>query len=202
MSARLPNRLSRRFFNRPPEIVARSLLGKWLIRIVDGDPVGGMIVETEAYLARGDAASHSHRGPTPRNASMFKQPGTLYVYSIHAKYCLNATTQREGVGSAVLIRALEPTWGIEVMRRLRGREEITMLTRGPAMLCQALGIDRSHDAVDLITSPEVMILDAASIRLARVCQRPRIGIRSAAELPLRFFIRDHRMVSGPRREHL
>ena len=124
--------------------------------------LGGLIVETEAYLAADDPASHSHRGPTPRNRSMFAEPGTLYVYSIHAKYCMNAVTEAEGVGSAVLIRAMEPIWGIELMQFARGTEDRLRLCRGPAMLCQALSIDRSYDGSDISeTSSDLWISDVA-----------------------------------------
>ena len=130
--------------------VARDLLGMSLLRKINSRWIGGRIVETEAYLSNDDLASHSVRGQTPSNASMFGPPGTLYVYPIHAKYCLNAVTQPTGTGSAVLIRALEPIWGIKHMRRHRQTDDVARLTRGPAMLCQALDVDRSLDLADLV----------------------------------------------------
>ena len=111
------DRLPRSFYDRSPATVARELLGKALLRRLDGQWLGGWIVETEAYLSDGDLASHSARGRTRGNAAMFGPPGTLYVYPIHAKYCMNAVTESDGTGSAVLIRAMEPVWGIDRMRR-------------------------------------------------------------------------------------
>lgn len=172
--------------------------------------MGGLIVETEAYLSENDPASHSRRGPTPGNASMFGRPGTLYVYPIHAKYCMNAVTEQRGKGSAVLIRALEPIWGIEVMQQRRGQSELRRLTSGPAMLCQALQIDRRHDGIDLVANRRIRIAPVQTVRAAaagasrepdRVHCSPRIGISRAAELPLRFFLRHNRYVSGRRRDH-
>ena len=126
-------RLPLAFYERRTETVARDLLGKSLVRKVQGEHVGGIIVETEAYLSTEDPASHSARGHTPSNAAMFGRAGTLYVYPIHAKYCLNAVTESDGVGCAVLIRAIEPVWGVEAMQENRGVEDLRRLTRGPDM---------------------------------------------------------------------
>lgn len=175
--------------------MARELIGTLLIKTsADGQRIGGRIVETEAYLATGDPASHSARGPTKRNRSMFARAGTLYVYSIHAKYCLNASTEAEGIGSAVLIRALEPLWGLDAMRRARGQNSVRRLTGGPAMLCQALGVTTEHDGIDLVNCPWLGIYanpnedhgqpDSGRTRIA---VSGRIGISRGAELPLRFY---------------
>ena len=159
------DRLSRSFYDRPTDLVARELLGKALLRRLDGRWLGGWIVETEAYLPSGDLASHSARGKTPGNAAMFGPPGTLYVYPIHAKYCMNTVTEAEGFGSAVLIRAIEPVWGIEQMQENRGTDDLRRLSRGPAMLCQALGVDRSFDTVDLLDAKHIMIADRRLVAL-------------------------------------
>ncbi len=165
--------------------MAAQLIGHWCLRWTEGQWVGGMIIETEAYLAAGDEASHSRCGITKRNQSMFGDAAMLYVYSIHAKYCLNVVTERRNVGSAVLIRALWPTYGIELMQRLRGQTDPRRLTAGPAMICQALGVTTADDGIDLMTCD--------TIRFARNPRRdlvvhagPRIGISRSRDLPLRF----------------
>ena len=191
------NRLKRSFYARPTADVARELLGKALLRRINDQWIGGLIVETEAYLADEDLASHSARGKTRSNASMFARPGTLYVYPIHAKYCLNAVTEKEHVGCAVLIRAVEPVWGIEVMQHNRGYEDARRLTRGPAMLCQALAVDRSDDGVDLVGQQGTITIASQSIEpLLNVSCSPRIGLSKAIDHPLRFFVRNNPYVSG------
>ncbi|MBD53493.1 MAG: DNA-3-methyladenine glycosylase [Rubripirellula sp.] len=194
------NRLPHSFYDRDPVHVARELLGMSLLRKTRGKWIGGQIVETEAYLASGDAASHSARGKTAGNASMFGPPGTLYVYPIHAKYCLNAVTQSSGMGSAVLIRAIEPIWGLPTMQRQRGTDDLSRLTRGPAMLCQALGVDRSLDLSDLVHSSNVGIFQSGQTA-SRVCRTARIGVTKAQKRKLRFFIDGNWYVSGRRQDH-
>ncbi|MGI9473576.1 MAG: DNA-3-methyladenine glycosylase [Rubripirellula sp.] len=194
------NRLPRDFFDRNPSIVARELLGKPLIRRSQKSWIGGRIVETEAYLSRDDLASHSSRGKTPSNAAMFGRPGTIYVYPIHAKYCLNAVTEAEGVASAVLIRAIEPVWGLSRMKTNRGHQELHRLTRGPAMLCQALDIDRRFDQADLLGPCDVRILQD-DITLSNVTSTQRIGVTRCKKLRLRFFIDGNSYVSGRVGDH-
>lgn len=195
------NRLPRSFYDRPTTIVARELLGKALIRHVDTNPlgvdwIGGLIVETEAYLSEDDPACHADRGPTPSNGSMFGLPGTLYVYPIHAKHCLNAVTESKGKGSAVLIRAVEPIWGINLMKANRGYDDLRRLTRGPGMLCQALQIDRRHDGISLIHGPELMIADPGNERRIEIAVTPRVGISKATDAMLRYVIAGNRYASG------
>jgi DNA-3-methyladenine glycosylase len=200
---KLPKRhdcLPRPFYDRPTEVVARELLGKALIRKLDGQWLGGWIVETEAYLAEGDLASHSARGKTRSNAAMFGPPGTLYVYPIHAKYCLNAVTENDGVGSAVLIRAIEPVWGIESMRTNRGTDDLRRLTRGPAMLCQAMRVDRSFDATELAGASKVIIAEG-HFDVTEITATSRIGISSSQDLQLRYFIDGNPFVSGRAADH-
>ncbi len=196
-------RLPREFYQRSPRRVARALLGMALItRDQGGAWTGGWIVETEAYLARGDAASHSYRGPTTRNASMFAQAGTLYVYSIHAKYCLNAVTETRGTGSAVLIRAIQPAWGLEQIQQRRGWQELDQrLTGGPARLCQALGVTRRDDGVDLVSDENIWMARPQLPFSFKIRTAPRIGISAAVDQRLRYFIDGNLFVSGRRREH-
>ncbi len=159
--------------------VAEALIGALLL--VDG--AGGVIVETEAY-DRDDPASHSHRGPTPRNASMFGPPGRAYVYrSYGMHWCLNVVCREAGHGAGVLIRAVEPTAGIERMRARRGVADDRLLCSGPGRLAQALGVDRSHDGLPLDAPPFELVPAAAPPAVVR---GPRIGISKAVELPWRF----------------
>ena len=189
LMSRLPVRLQRLpspFYDRSTTTVARELIGKLLLHRVNDEWLGGWIVETEGYLDHSDPASHSARGKTASNASMFASPGTLYVYPIHAKHCLNAVTQRTGQGAAVLIRAIEPVWGIETMQRLRGHQDLRRLTRGPAMLCQALQIDRDDDGRCLSRDDSLGIFDDPTASGRRVRSTKRIGISKAQHRNLRF----------------
>jgi DNA-3-methyladenine glycosylase len=189
------DRLPRSFYDRPTKIVARELLGKALIRQVAGEWLGGRIVETEAYLPENDLACHASRGITASNASMFASPGTLYVYPIHAKHCLNVVTEAKGRGGAVLIRAVEPIWGIDAMKAIRGYDDPRRLTRGPGMLCQALQIDRRFDGIHLIGGQEIVIADCQSQDSFEIITTPRIGISKAKHAMLRYVVAGNRFVS-------
>ncbi|AEG92577.1 DNA-3-methyladenine glycosylase [Ramlibacter tataouinensis] len=161
-------------------VVARALIGATLL--VDG--VGGIIVETEAY-DRDDPASHTHGGPTPRNQSMFGPPGRSYVYrSYGIHWCLNFVCREEGHGAGVLIRALEPTHGLERMRERRGVQETRLLCSGPGRVGQALGITRALNAQRLDRPPFQVL--AAPQRAPEVTVGPRIGISKAMDVPWRF----------------
>lgn len=184
--------------------VAERLLGCLLVRQLNGERLSGIIVETEAYLAENDPASHSFAGPKKRNVAMYQAAGTLYVYSIHAKYCLNVVTEAAGTGAAVLIRALQPWEGIEPMQAHRKAVSLRDLSTGPARLCQALAITTEQDQTDLVSSESIWI-ESAPTALAqkpwRVTRSPRIGISSAQDSPYRFFIDGHACVSGLARLH-
>lgn len=183
------------FYLQPTMEVARALLGQWLVVHHDSGWVGGRIVEAEAYT-QDDPASHSYCGPTERNRAMFGAPGTAYVYLIYGVHeCFNAVCQLEGVGEAVLIRALEPTIGIEWMVRHRGHRPLPMLCRGPGNLCRALGITRALKGQSLITG-RVQIWQGEPVPDSRVGVSARIGIQKAVDRPWRFYELGNPAVSG------
>jgi DNA-3-methyladenine glycosylase len=195
-----PAPLPRSFYAGDPVAVARSLLGQLLLRRTEEGVSGGRIVETEAYLAERDPACHAARGRTRKNASMFGPPGHAYVYPIHARYCFNVVTEPEEIASAVLIRAIEPLAGVEAMQRRRGRQSLRDLASGPAKLCEALAIDRRLDGWDLTLGEQLWIAADEERPAFRIAQSPRIGVTSAHDLPLRFFVVGSPLVSGRRHE--
>jgi DNA-3-methyladenine glycosylase len=182
--------------------LARFLIGKLLVRKLAEGVAGGRIVETEAYTI-GDAAGHAYRGITPRNQALFLQHGHAYVYLAYGtSFMLNVSSETQGVGAGVLIRAIEPTDGISIMQRNRGTERVRDLTRGPGRLCAALGIDRRLDGIDLCQEGPLWLGSdgqAPDCRtLDEIGQGKRIGITLAADSQLRFYVRGNRFVSGPR----
>jgi DNA-3-methyladenine glycosylase len=182
--------IRRPFFARSVHEVAPELLGVTLL--VDG--VGGRIVEVEAYDHE-DPAAHGYRGLTARNASMFGPPGHAYVYrSYGVHWCLNLVCEEEGSASAVLVRALEPVEGIDVMRARRGTEEVRLLCSGPGRLCQALGVTREHDGLPLDEPPFEL---GARVGEPALVTGPRIGITRAADRPWRYGIAGSRFLSRP-----
>ncbi len=180
--------LPRAFYDRDTIVVARELLGKFLVHTIQGVERIGRIVEVEAYLGPHDRAAHSSRGVTERTRVMFGPPGHAYVYFIYGMHhCMNVVTEREGHGAAVLLRALEP------VRNIRGR------TCGPGLLCRAMGIDRRLNAHDLLTGKFFIAAQPKSDPF-RIVKRPRIGVAYAgawAKRHLRFYIRDNPFVSRP-----
>ena len=204
--------LSRAFLEDPAEQVAPHLLGKILAsRIEDqnGTPyLAGRIVEIEAYLGQNtdppDPAAHAHRGPTPRNQVLFGPAGHAYVYSIYGMhFCMNISCETPGKAGSVLIRALEPLAGLDRMALNRGLKvdaKPSQLTSGPSRLCQALGITRpTHNGLDLLDPASPLQLLEDGFTVSEVHVTGRIGITHAADLPLRFSLRDHTCVSGPKR---
>jgi DNA-3-methyladenine glycosylase len=173
--------LPRSFYDRDSLTVARDLVGRFLVRELNGARFMGRIVEVEAYDPT-DPASHSFRGPTTRNRSMFGPPGHAYVYRSHGIHrCLNVVSKR---GSAVLIRALEPIEGSEEMARRRGLEDPRLLCAGPGRLCQAFGIDMGTDGADLTVGEGLWLSEGRPSDA--VVTTPRIGITRAADKPWRF----------------
>ena len=223
-------KIPRSFYLRPTIKIARELLGKCFVRKVGGKTLVGRIVETEAYRGKLDAASHAYRGRTKRNEVMFKEGAHLYVYFTYGMhFCANVVTGKEGIGEAVLIRALEPLEGIELMERNRfgvrtshslrqkaanhqpldsqkslARSKLathrltslqpTHLTNGPAKLCQALGIRRTENGIDL-TGNEIFILNAPRLSASKIGKSERIGITNGKEKKWRFYIKGNAWAS-------
>lgn len=178
--------LARTFYRRDVRIVARELLGCRLVTLIDGERAEGVIIETEAYLSEGDEASHSWRGETARNRSMFLEGGHAYVYRIYGMHsCFNVVAGRKGIGESVLIRAIEPTVGTEIMRQRRGERPDRDLANGPGKLTVALGIGPEHGGLDLMTSTVIWIERGEDLS-DDVEVTPRIGIRRSADLLLRW----------------
>lgn len=177
-------------FNAPSHEVARRLIG--VLVLVDG--VGGRIVETEAY-DRDDPASHTFAGPTERNLAMFGPPAHAYVYrSYGIHWCLNFVCREPGHGAGVLIRAIEPLEGLDVMRARRDADDVRMLCSGPGKLCQALGVTHAHNGVALSAPPFSLAPPSAPLE---VIAGPRIGISKAMDVPWRFGHAGSRFVSRP-----
>jgi DNA-3-methyladenine glycosylase len=176
--------------------VARDLLGKVLIH----GPAAGVIVETEAYLGGEDLAAHSARGLTQRTRVIFGPPGHAYVYLIYGMYeCLNLVAERDGHPGCVLIRALEPVCGVDLMRVRRGAgRRLEQLANGPGKLTLAMGITRYHNGVD-VTRGSLVVRQPAAAGPTQIEVTPRIGITRSADLPLRFLLAGNKFVSGPRR---
>lgn len=187
-------KLPRSFYDRPTLDVARDLLGKVLVRRdVDG-LLKGRIVESEAYCGQSDPGSHAFRGPTARTRVMFKEAGHLYVYFTYgAHFCMNVVTEGTGVAGAVLLRALEPLDGIAVMEGRRGGRPLIELCNGPGKLCQALGIARDQNGVDL-EGDEIWIEDDGFIPVD-IGVSTRVGLKAGAEFPYRFFLPGNPFVS-------
>jgi DNA-3-methyladenine glycosylase len=188
-----------KFYDRPTEIVARDLLGAVLQCTTAEGVTQGRIVETEAYTGPDDPACHAAAGLTKRTEHLFGPPGIVYVYFIYGMYwCVNAVTREKGHGSAVLIRAVHPLAGVDVMRERRARAKRDVdLTNGPGKLCQAMGIVGAMTGTSLRTGP-VVIRAGEPVADADVAITPRIGITKAADWPLRFFVKDDPYVSHPR----
>jgi DNA-3-methyladenine glycosylase len=208
----LPGALvERSFFERSPELVATALLGKVLVLKTRQGLLAGRIVEVEAYLGphcdTPDAASHSYRGPTPRNSVLFGPAGHSYVYTIYGRYfCANFSCEVEGQAGGVLLRALEPMTGIAQMAQNRGLEQGAApweLTSGPSRLCQALGLTREqHNGLDVTDESSPLQVRDDGFVAGRVLATPRIGINPAnpaLDWPLRFVLAGHPCVSGPKR---
>jgi DNA-3-methyladenine glycosylase len=179
-------KLPRDFYARKTKVVARALLGKYLVHVMGGVARIGRIVETEAYLGPGDMAAHTARGETPRTKAMFGPPGHAYVYFVYGMHhCMNVVTEPEGIGTAVLLRALEPV------------AHLATNTNGPAKLCKAMGIDLADYGRDLC-GDALYLAEPLRRRRIAIVTTPRVGVDYAgawAAKPLRYYIRDNRFVS-------
>jgi DNA-3-methyladenine glycosylase len=177
--------------------LARFLIGKTLVHDLGRVRLAGRIVETEAFV-RGDAASHTFRGLTPRNRPLFLERGHAYVYFVYGNhFMLNVAAQREGIGEGVLLRAVEPLEGIAQMERNRGTDRVLDLARGPGRLAEAFGVDRRLEGVDLV-GDSVLWLGESVRPVGRIGVSVRIGISKEAERLLRFYERGSAFVSGSR----
>ncbi|HEY2474695.1 MAG TPA: DNA-3-methyladenine glycosylase [Candidatus Cybelea sp.] len=178
--------------------LAQALVGCILVRESEDGTTAGRIVETEAYLPN-DPACHAFSGRSPRNATLFGPPHRAYVYQIYGtSFCFNLSSEPDGAGAGVLVRALEPVVGLTLMQQRRGIEVPRDLCRGPGRLCRALAIDRSFDGVDLF-GDRYLWLARSDRAPARVRRSRRIGLTKAAHRPLRFYAAGSPFVSGPAR---
>ena len=194
--------LPRSFYARPTLTVAEDLLGKVLVHDTRAGMTSGVIVETEAYIGEDDPACHASFGRTKRNEPLFGPPGVAYVYlNYGVHYLVNAVTEADGYPGAVLIRALQPLDGIDLMRRRRAAKGRATdehdLCRGPGNLTRALGIGAKENRLDLTDS--ALTIEDRGIRVGEIARGPRIGIRVAMERPWRFFVEGHRSVSAHQR---
>jgi DNA-3-methyladenine glycosylase len=191
-------KLSHAFYARPTLEVARSLIGKLVWRQTADGRVGGMIVETEAYVSAVDPAAHGHGGATARTAAMYGPPGYAYVYFTYGMHhCLNCVTESEGVGAAVLLRALQPMEGLELLRARRGAGISDRdLLRGPARLCQGLALTRADDGVDLNGNALWLTEHRSWDDDTPIAASPRVGITRAVDLLWRFYVAGSPWVSG------
>jgi DNA-3-methyladenine glycosylase len=196
--------MPRALFESPPDIVARTVLGKMLVRRTGDALLVGRIVEVEAYFGDDDPAAHSAAGRTARNAVIFGPPGHAYVYFIYGMHsCLNISCEPTGQAGCLLVRALEPLQGLAQMaagRGLTAHAAPRLLTSGPGRLCQAFGITRAtHNGMDLLSADSDLQLRDDGYETQKILATPRIGITKAADRPLRFLISGNPCVSGPAR---
>ena len=195
------NKLQRVFYKQEVTIVAKNLLGKVLVKNDKNYTLAGKIVEVEAYHGDFDEAAHSFKGKTNRTEVMFNEGGYLYVYFTYgAHFCCNVVTGKKEQGTAVLIRAVEPLIGIEIMiknrfgRKLKNEKEIFNLTSGPGKVCKAFNINTSCSGLDLL-GDKIFILDEKKINKKYIGISKRIGITRSVDLPWRFFIKDNSFLS-------
>jgi len=190
--------LPRSFYERETPEVAKGLLGKLLLhRSAEGE-TGGIIVETEAYLGRGDPASRASRRKTKLNEIMWERGGLAFIYMVHGRWLFNITSERPGVPGAVLVRALEPVVGIELMKKRRKVDDPLKLTSGPGRLTEAMGITKKLHGADLTRPDSPLVVCETEWRNFRICSSHRIGVGKDLRRKLRFFVRGNPYVSKPR----
>ncbi len=194
----MAKKLKRKFFSQSTLKVAKNLLGKFLVRKINNHKLSGKIVEVEAYHGFNDRASHAFRGKTSRNEVMFGQAGFSYIYLVYGiNHCLNFVTGKKNFPAAVLIRAVEPTEGIELMKKFRKNKHFKDLTSGPGKLCQAFNIDRQLNICDITKSKDLWIEDRGEkINPRDIHTAKRIGIDYAGEywskIKWRFFLKNNK----------
>jgi DNA-3-methyladenine glycosylase len=187
-------RLDRRFFARPTLDVAEELLGKTLVKVEDNVLVGGLIIETEAYIGEEDLACHARAGLTPRTKVLYGPPGFAYVYFSYGMHWLfNVVTESENIPAGVLIRAIEPTIGLERIKERRGSQPQQLWTNGPGKVCQALAIEKQHHGMDICRgSSSVFLAEGISPDKFTVTKTPRVGLNKVVEpwksIPWRFLL--------------
>jgi len=187
--------VSRDFYHRPTLVVARELLGAVLVRVENGVRISGRITETEAYIGESDLGCHAKAGKTPRTATMYGEPGKAYVYfNYGVHWMLNAVTEQEGFPAAVLIRAIEPLEGMEIIASRRGKQPRAKWTNGPGKLAQALGINKSFNGIDLCSQESALWIERGErISDERVIVTPRVGLNNVPEpwksKPWRFLVK-------------
>jgi DNA-3-methyladenine glycosylase len=194
-------KLARSFYSRPTLEVAKDILGKYLVRRSGTKTLIGKIVEVEAYLGSRDPASHAYRGRTERNAVMFGRGGHLYVYFTYGMhFCANVVTEQTGIAGAILIRGVEPVRGTTTMvrnRRIHGAVTgFKNLTNGPARFCQAFGIGRKENGIDLL-GPTIYLTKGVRVPASSIRRSGRVGIRRGTTHKWRFFLKDSPFVSRP-----
>ncbi|HYB07853.1 MAG TPA: DNA-3-methyladenine glycosylase [Nitrososphaerales archaeon] len=189
-------RLGREFFQKYTPLVARGLLGCRLVRVVEDERLSGIIVETEAYRGRRDPASHAFRGKTSRNEVMFGPAGCAYVYFVYGNnWCLNVTTESEGIPGAVLIRAIEPLEGIPYMRNKRKSKSPRALTNGPGNLTQAMGVSGELNGVDMTRSGQLFIEVGPKTERTQIAASSRVGVTAGKRFRWRFYLVGNPFVS-------
>jgi len=184
----LEYKISKEFYEKDTVSLAKSLLGKVFVRVINGNTLSGIISETEAYLSKDDYASHSASGESKRNSAMFMRASTLYVYKIYGiHHCINVVSNSVGIGEAVLIRSMLPLYGIDLMKLNRGTEDVSKLLSGPGNISKALAINLNNNKSSLLSN-DIFLSDFQSINKPPLSTTPRIGISKSMDLPLRFIM--------------
>ena len=188
--------LPRKFYLKDTVTVSKNLLGKTIVRKFRNQTLAGKIVETEAYIGEHDPACHAYQKITNRSSTLYKIGGTAYVYFIYGNYyCFNVVTEQKGFGAAVLIRAVEPIEGIDLMKKFRPKAKSTHeLTNGPSKFCLAFNIERSFNKED-VTGKKIFISNPLQKINFDICVSRRIGLNIGKEFPYRFFIKDNPFVT-------
>jgi len=189
--------LPRSFYERDPAKVARELLGKMLVRRLGRNVLSGKIVETEAYYGENDPASKAYKGRKTFNELMFLDAGKAFIYMVHGNWLLNIVAHPKGEVGAVLIRALEPIKGVEIMKAYRGVNDFYALTSGPGKLTRALAITKELNGVDVTDNKSELAVTEGAGESFDVCASHRIGVRADLPQMLRFYIRGNIFVSKP-----